>query len=437
MGRSGMLWGAALTLSLCVLASPAPGAAPCILGLDPDAGPAAGGTQVRVRLADQLGSSDVAVRFGDMPARILGRLGDVLEVEAPAHPPGSIPLHVSTEACAAEGDGPRFTYLPPPRLLSVHPRNSQAEGGDLVLDVTGAGFAPGASLLIDGTPVPTGLQDGERWEATVPAALLGTARHMVLRVRDPKSGLSDPVTLTLANPVPHLIGLQAPLLRAGRGRTPVRLHGQDFRPVSVVQLEGKALDTRYHSDQDLEAVLPPEALEKPGRLSVSVVTSGPGGGTSNALELTVLPPPPFGGRFVVFMSNRRGGRNRILLLDRQTGKLDPLEEANSANASNGYPSISAEGRYIVFQSDRHRGQSDILLFDRESRTLDLLPEANDPSAFDGFPSISPDGRFVVFESDRLGGKPKIFVFDRETRLLTELSQANEAAADDGMAAISN
>jgi hypothetical protein len=260
---------------------------------------------------------------------------------------------------------------------------------------------------------------------------------MVLRVMDPKSGLSDPLTLTLANPVPHLVGLQAPLLRAGRGRTLVRLHGQDFRPASVVHLAGKPLETRFHSDRDLEAVLPAEALEKPGRLSIGVATPGPGGGDSNALELTVLPPPPFGGRFIVFMTNRKSGRNHIVLLDRQTGKLDPLEQANSVNSSDGYPSISADGRFIVFQSDRHRGQSDILLFDRESRTLDLLPEANDPKAFDGFPSVSPDGRFIVFESDRLHGRPKIFVFDRETRLLTELSQANEATADDGVAAISN
>jgi hypothetical protein len=437
MDRSRMLCGVALAFWLCLLPAGALGAEPCVLQLDPDAGPSSGGMRVRVRLADRLGSEDIEVRFGERPAKTLSRRGDVLDVEAPPHPPGSVRLHAASTTCAAEGEEPRFTYLPPPRFVSVHPLNSRAAEGDLVLEVTGSGFESGARLLVDGTPVPMDLADGGRWTVAVPAALLSTARHMELRIDDPRTGRSDPVTLTLANPTPRLVGLQAPLLRAGRVRTPFQVHGEDFRPASVVLLDGTPLATRFGSDRELESVLPAEALTKPGRLSIAVATPGPGGGTSNPLELSVLPPPPFGGRFVVFMSNRGGGRNRILLLDRQTGTLDSLKEANSAGAADGYPSISADGRYIAFQSDRHRGQSDILLFDRESRTLDLLPEANDPSAFDGFPSISPDGRFVVFESDRINGKPKIFVFDRETRLLTELSQANEATADDGMAAISN
>ena len=436
MGRSRMLCGVALALWLCLPPPAAPGAEPCLLRLDPDAGPSSGGTRVELHLADRLESEEIEVRFGERPAKVLSRRGAVLAVEAPPHPPGSVRLHASSTTCAAEGDT-RFTYLPPPRLLSVFPLNSREAEGDLVLEVTGAGFDSSATLLVDGTPVPMDLADGGRWEAKVPAALLATARHMEIRISDPKAGLSDPMTLTLANPAPRLVGLQAPLLRAGRVRTPFQVHGEDFRPASVVLLDGKPLATRFGSDRELESVLPAEALTKPGRLSIAVATPGPGGGTSNPLELSVLPPPPFGGRFVVFMSNRGGGRNRILLLDRQTGTLDRLNEANSASGADGYPSISADGRYIVFQSDRHRGQSDIVLFDRESRTLDLLPEANDPSAFDGFPSISPDGRFVVFESDRINGKPKIFVFDRETRLLTELGQANEATADDGMAAISN
>jgi hypothetical protein len=437
MRRSGTLCGVALALWLCLPPSAASGPEPCILRLDPDAGPSSGGTQVRVHVVDRLETDEIEIRFGEWPATILSRRGGVLEMKAPPHPPGSVRLHVVSATCAAEGETTRFTYLPPPRLLSVFPLNSGAAEKDLILEVAGAGFDAGATLLVDGTPVPMDLGAGGRWEATIPAALLATARHMELRIDDPRAGRSDAVTLTLANPAPRLVGLQAPLLRAGRVRTPFQVHGEDFRPASVVLLDGKPLATRFGSNRGLESVLPADALKKPGRLSIAVQTPGPGGGTSNTLELSVLPPPPFGGRFVVFMSNRGGGRNRILLLDRQTGALDPLKEANSAGGADGYPSISADGRYIVFQSDRHRGQSDILLFDRESRTLDTLPEANDPSAFDGFPSISPDGRFIVFESDRLGGKPKIFVFDRETRLLTELSQANDATADDGMAAISN
>jgi hypothetical protein len=414
------------------------GAEPCVRSLTPDDGPAAGGVRVSlvVTLVDQIESADVEVRFGERVARVLTRVGETLEVEAPAHPPGSVSVRVMSRACAADADGPRFTYLAPPRLLSVRPLDPTAIG-DLTVEAVGSDFGPSVSLLVDGMPVPTDRKEPERIQARIPAVLLGTARHMTLQVLDSTRGLSDGVTMTLANPAPRLVSVQAPTLRAGRARTIVGLVGRDFRSASVARLDGNPLETRLRSDSYLEAVLPAEVLGTPGTRSISVTTAGPGGGESAALELHVLPPPPFGGHFVVFMSNRRGGRNHIFLLDRQTGTLDPLEEANTLNASDGYPSISGDGRFIVFQSDRHGGQSDILLFDRESRTLDLLPEANDPIAFDGFPSLSPDGRFIVFESDRMYRRPKVFLFDRETRRVTELNAANEVTADDGVAAISN
>jgi hypothetical protein len=421
---------------LCGVGDRALAAEPCVRSVTPDEGPAAGGVRVGVVLVDRIVSENVEVRFGDRPARVLMRVGNTLEVEVPPQRPGSVPVRVLSGGCAADADAPRFTYLAPPRLVSVHPVDPTA-AGDLTVEAVGSEIGPNASLVVDGTPVPTEMKGPKRIQARIPAALLGTARHMTLQVLDPTRGLSDGVTMTLANPIPRLVSVQAPPLRAGRARAIIGLVGHGFRSASVARLDGQPLDTRLRSESYLEVVLPAETLKTPGTRSISVATAGPGGGESNRLEVLVLPPPPFGGHFVVFMSNRRGGRNHIFLLDRQTGKIDPLEEANSPSASDGYPSISADGRFIVFQSDRHRGQSDIVLFDRESRTLDLLPEANDPTAFDGFPSLSPDGRFIVFESDRLHRKPKVFLFDRETRILTELSSANEVTADDGVAAISN
>jgi dipeptidyl aminopeptidase/acylaminoacyl peptidase len=193
--------------------------------------------------------------------------------------------------------------------------------------------------------------------------------------------------------------------------------------------------TRYQSPEELVATIPAELLSAPGIMPVAVVTPGPAGPTTVAYALTVFPPLP--GRYVVFTSNRRDARNHVYLLDRQAGRLDPLEEANSTGGSDGYPTISADGRLIAFQSDRSRGQTDILLFDRQTRVLDPLPEANHPTAFDGFPHISADGRFIVFESDRVNRRPKLYLFDRQTRTLTELIEANDPAADDGLGAISN
>ena len=234
---------------------------------------------------------------------------------------------------------------------------------------------------------------------------------------------------------PHPAQIEAPTVRAGDPGALLVIKGQQFRADSTVRVNGKAVPTRFQSPEELVATIPPELLTAPGTLPIAVVTPEPAGATTVAYVLTVLPPLP--GRYVVFTSSRRGGRNHIFLLDRQAGRLDPLEEANSVAGSDAYPSISADGRFIAFQSDRNRGQSDVLVFDRQTRTLDPLPEANHPTAFDGFPHLSADGRFIVFESDRVNRRPKLFLFDRQTRTLTELIEANDPNADDGLGAISN
>ncbi len=234
---------------------------------------------------------------------------------------------------------------------------------------------------------------------------------------------------------PQLTVIEVRPLAAGDPATPITVFGKAFQPDSTIHVVGTPIPTTYRTADEMSGTIPAHLLAVPRELTVEVRTPGPGGGTSLAGRVTVA-ISVFPGRFVVFTSNRRGGRNHLYLLDRQRSWLDPLEEANSAGANDGYPAISADGRFIVFQSDRHRGQHDVFLFDRERRVLDPLPEANHPTAFDGFPSLSADGRFVVFESDRLG-KPKLFLFDLQGRALSELRHANDGAADDGLAAISN
>jgi hypothetical protein len=236
-------------------------------------------------------------------------------------------------------------------------------------------------------------------------------------------------------PAPQLAVIEVRPLAAGDPATPITVFGKAFQPDSTIQVAGMPIPTTYRTADEMSGTIPAHLLVAPRELTVEVRTPGPGGGTSLAGRVAVA-ASVFPGRFVVFTSNRRGGRNHVYLLDRQRSWLDPLEEANSASANDGYPAISADGRFIVFQSDRHRGQYDVFLFDRERRVLDPLSGANHPTAFDGFPSISADGRFIVFESDRLG-KPKLFLFDLQGRTLSELSRANEGSADDGLAAISN
>jgi hypothetical protein len=247
---------------------------------------------------------------------------------------------------------------------------------------------------------------------------------------DPRPGPTSDAT----KPAPQLAVIEVRPLAAGDPATPITVFGKAFQPDSTIHVAGTPIPTTYRTADEMSGTIPAHLLAVPRELTVEVRTPGPGGGTSLVGRVTVA-ISVFPGRFVVFTSNRRGGRNHLYLLDRQRNWVDPLEEANSASANDGYPAISADGRFIVFQSDRHRGQHDVFLFDRERRVL-AASGGQHPTAFDGFPSLSADGRFVVFESDRLG-KPKLFLFDLQGRAFSELRHANESAADDGLAAISN
>lgn len=344
--------------ALCLLVPASARAENRILKLSPDAGPATGGTLVRITLEDLSDEGDLEVRFGDRLATNVRRIGgSTVEAATPPGSAGSVAVWVVNTRSGAVTSRAVFTYL-------------------------------------------------------------------------------DALPLTVENPAPQIISLKASLPPRGGAPGTLVVAGKGFRPESVIQLDQAPVRTEFRSEEELVGTIPSRVFETSAAVAITVSTPGPGGGASNAGRL-VVEVPPIVGRFVVFTSNRRGGRNHLFLFDRATSLLDPMEEANSPNANDAYPSISADGRFIVFQSDRKRGQSDIYLFDRETRTLDLLPEANHPTAFDGFPKISPDGRLIIYESDRLNGKPKIFLFDRVTRISSELSRLNAANADDGLAAISN
>ncbi|HWT82759.1 MAG TPA: IPT/TIG domain-containing protein [Candidatus Methylomirabilis sp.] len=427
---------------------PMASAAAANVSLTPDKGPTAGGTRVLIEIDDGLTLGRIQVDFGGRSAPVVRGLGvSIIEVIAPPGKPGPVPVHVVYGLLSKTTASAVFQYMSPsPRLTRLDPSVALTGSQDLTLSLEGEDFSTTCGVRVGDTQVPTTLVSPQRLQAQVPSSLLASTGMLQVRVIDTAvaGNASGIASLSVVNPSPQLTAVEAPPLRVSGPAAPlanspgpatVTVRGRGFRRESVIQLAGIPAQTQFHSDEVLTATIPAELLVKPRDLPIVVVTPGPGGGSSHPLSVSVVAPYP--GRFLVFTSNRHSQRNHIFLLDRQVGRVDSLEEANSKNAEDSYPSISADGRFIVFQSNRRGGQFHVFLFDRETHSLDPLPELNHPTAFDGFPHISADGRFIVFESDRLGGRPKIFLFDRQMRTLSELSQANEAGADDGLAAISN
>ncbi len=447
----GVVWAALAVLGLLLPA--AARAESRIVYLSPAEGPATGGTHVTIRVDGGVTMGPLEVRFGGRPASRVFRVNiSMVEAVTPPGDPGPTSVEVISGLWGTQTAPATFTYLQsaptsasappapppaPPQLLRLEPDTVVAGSDAVPLRADGDAFGANSALQVGETVLPTTVVSPQQLEARLPAALLDKAQSLTVQVTSREAGGAGSNTLSLSviNPIPEMTVLEVPPISAGAPATAVTVRGRDFRPESRVQVGEKPVATTYKGPQEMSGVLPADVLAAPGRLSISVTTPGPGGGTSNPAMVTIQPPLP--GRFIVFTSTQRGGHSHLYLLDRITQKLDGLEEANSANATDDSPSISADGRLIVFQSDRNHRQFDVFLFDRQTRKLDALPELNSATAFDGFPRISPDGRFIVFESDRLNGRPKVFLFDRETRTVSAVTQAGEPTADNGLPAISN
>lgn len=101
------------------------------------------------------------------------------------------------------------------------------------------------------------------------------------------SRASASASVTISNPAPSLSTISPTSLVAGGAGTTITLNGGGFAAQSVAQANGTALATSVVSGTRLTAVVPSAMLAIAGTLSITVVTAGPGGGTSTAETLVV------------------------------------------------------------------------------------------------------------------------------------------------------
>ncbi len=136
----------------------------------------------------------------------------------------------------------------------------------------------------------------------------------------------------------------------------------------------------------------------------------PGGRSLNspASELT----PNLIGRYVVFVSDRRGSQD-IYLYDTTARRLVDLPGLNALDAIATHPAISEDGRTIVFTASRE-GRSGIYLYNRDTSQLRNLTENLQAEVRN--PTISADGSTIAFESSE-NGRWEIAVYDRSGKPL--------------------
>ncbi|MBD2300024.1 TolB family protein [Nostoc sp. FACHB-87] len=136
----------------------------------------------------------------------------------------------------------------------------------------------------------------------------------------------------------------------------------------------------------------------------------PGGQSMNSLASELSPQTS--GRYIVFISDRRGSQD-VYMFDTLTRNLIDLPGLNALDTIASHPSVSQDGRYVVFAASR-QGRSAIFLYDRETRQSRNL--TNNLQAEVRHPTISADGSRIAFESSN-NGQWDILVYDRFGRPL--------------------
>ncbi len=95
-----------------------------------------------------------------------------------------------------------------------------------------------------------------------------------------------------ANPLPALLSLRPTMVVVGSGDTALTVIGENFVRSSRVRFDGTDRATVFVNDSTLRVPLPAEAIDSAKQFEVTVVSPGPGGGTSGARSFVVGYDPP-------------------------------------------------------------------------------------------------------------------------------------------------
>ncbi len=142
---------------------------------------------------------------------------------------------------------------------------------------------------VDGTlsNQQTTIQSGGTATATFTATTIGNGSSSVT-----VDGVTVTADISVDAPTPVLTSINPTSATVGDPDTTITLTGSSFIDGSTANFNGTPLTTTFVSATELMAVIPAADLTTAGMDSITVVTAGPGGGTSAGQTFTVNNPAP-------------------------------------------------------------------------------------------------------------------------------------------------
>ena len=266
-------------------------ARPVVTGINPTAGPLAGGNSVVITGTALSGSALVEVKFGT--ANALGftvNSGTQITATAPAGV-GTVDVTVITNGgTSATSPADQYTYTPVPTVTGINPVGGVYTGGTPVT-ITGTNLGPTTLIDFGTTPAPGFTCSATQCAVNSPA---GTAASVVdVTVTTPggtsSTSPADQFTFGVGPPPPSVSSI-SPNSGPSTGGTVVTITGAGFSGATEVDFgDPPATDVRCNATSCT-------ATSPPGTGTVAVTVKGPGGTSvpspNDQFTYTGGPTPP-------------------------------------------------------------------------------------------------------------------------------------------------
>jgi len=182
-----------------------------------------------------------------------------------------------------------------PTVSGVSPSSVIAGSPGFILTVQGIDFLPEFVIRIDGVDRSTTFADATALTTTIDASEIATAGTFSVTVFDPTpdtGGESSPLIFNINNPVPTTSSLSPSSTTAGAAALTLTVTGVNFVSGAVVRFNGSNRATSFVNSTVLTAEITAADVAIGGDYAITVLNPTPGGGTSNAVNLTVNNPLP-------------------------------------------------------------------------------------------------------------------------------------------------
>lgn len=251
-----------------------------------------GATALHVEGTGFVAGAKIVFGATDLPTTLTS--GTELDATIPASllvTSASVPVKVVNPAPGGGASAPiSFTVTNPSAAIqAINPSAAFVGSAALQMTVNGNGFVAGSDVVFNGVALATTFVNGGELRATVPAGSLGAAGDFPVAVKNPPpgGGLSAPVVFRVQYPAPSASSLSPSSAPVGAAPTAVTVTGIGFFITSQITFDNAPAATTYVDPTHVKATLTAAQLASAGAISVRVVNSTPGGGTSSALSFSV------------------------------------------------------------------------------------------------------------------------------------------------------